>query len=100
MTKLYKLDISKKKMADQETTISRKSTFGTTDSETIDHLLNNFKYDPNRAQEVLSKYEHLTEMGESQNLDTECQKVPVTEPISNTFPYGKRQRTRKCFKKK
>ena len=76
MAKLYKLDISKKKIADQETTISRKSTFGTTDSETIDHLLNNFEYDQNRAQEVLSKYEHLTEMGESQNLDTECQKSP------------------------
>ena len=36
MTKLYKLDISKKKISNQDTIISRKSSFGTTDSETID----------------------------------------------------------------
>ena len=96
MTKLYKLDISKKKIADQETIISRKSTFGTTDSETIEHLLNDFKYDQSRTHEVLSKYENLTEMDESQSVNSEYQKAQVPETLS----YGKRQRIRKCFKKK
>lgn len=94
MNKLYKLDISKKKISNQDTIISRKSSYRTTDSEIIEHLLNDFKYDPSRTHEVLSKYENLTEMDESQSVYSEYQKVQVPES------YGKRQRIRKCFKKK